>query len=786
MDFHRLVRKDLQFLCKKNGIAANLTNVAMAIALQALETVEGMEEIQEALGLQSPMKAEVKSSPGGSRKAIHGDEFNIKQSSPLPRQRLLTSKALEEEGKNNELTKVLPKTPATRKSGKAAKTRSSRIRAKNEEEDDGLSETPKPVELRNGKAIGVITRRSTRLSSRRPLEETDTIQSKIRRSNRGKASVDKMRTLCGVDADELEKEDDLGEKKDKEAESYDLSSSLDGGVAKVDHGNCDSGDVFDAENDDLFLEDVLDFEKGYSCIKPDIEDVTKDQGDIHVLPSPLDWVSSNAGVDKPLVESTEDSQQLSATESMKHFHYEQPAKELMGDSRGQFLENKRGQDSGDLLSPGKKYVEVSCDLLQEETCSCFVGKKENFSLFTEISLRDLQESGNGLLEAGVSQVASESTATEIPIETEKSVDLALDSEIVASSIKAYAKSLEQIEDQSNAREIATSEFIDVRQETKISQDVTQNSLTEFPDESFQDDFQNAAKIFFEPQTADYVVEKGAYADLAEENLSNSGEHATNMSIVVTSIEFEEAGREITAVTNKSADENAISGTGKLTTTELVDVAPQISPFQLQIPSSSTKFSETLQETKEETIIHPAVIATLSSPDEILPIESAQLSVIQTQLLNSEEAGMSASGMTVEKVEKWVEKENSVQDDNLKNISLIKLRAMYKQKLGSKKNELERGKSMIKREDVEISGSIVLDEQKIENENKEKLEREKNSMIRQEDFEFCSSIKQELGDKIKQERKTSVFSKLDSNCKQKFNAEDQIQSERKRTPLKKLN
>ncbi|KAK8950136.1 hypothetical protein KSP40_PGU000571 [Platanthera guangdongensis] len=536
MDFHRLVRKNLQFLCKKNGIAANLTNVAMAIALQALETVEGMEEIQEALGLQSPMKAEVKSSPDGSRtcrtssrRAIHGDEFNIKQLSPLPRQRLLTSKALEEEGKNNELTKVLPKTPAMRKSGKAAKTRISRIRAKNEEEEeDGLSETPKPVELWNGNAIGVITRRSTRLFSRRHLEETDTIQSKIRRSNRGKASVDKMRALCGVDADELEKEDDLGEKKDKETESYYLSSSLDEGVAKVDDGSCDSGDVFDAENDVLFLEDVLDFEKGYSCIKPDVEDVTKDQGDIHVLPSPLDWVSSNAGVDKPLVESTEDFQQLSATESMKHFHYEQPEKELMGDSRGQFPENKQCQDSGDFLLPGKNYVDVFCDLLHEETCSCFLGKKENFSLlFTKISLRDLQESGNGLLEAGVSQVASESTATEIPIKTETSVDLTLDSEIVASSIKAYVKSLEQIEDQSNASEIATSEFIDVRQETEISQDVTQNSHTEFPDEAFQDDFQNAAKISFEPQTADYVIEKGADVDLAEENLSNSDEHATN-------------------------------------------------------------------------------------------------------------------------------------------------------------------------------------------------------------------------------------------------------------------
>ena len=39
MDFHNLSRKDLQTLCKKNKIPANLTNVTMADALQALQIV---------------------------------------------------------------------------------------------------------------------------------------------------------------------------------------------------------------------------------------------------------------------------------------------------------------------------------------------------------------------------------------------------------------------------------------------------------------------------------------------------------------------------------------------------------------------------------------------------------------------------------------------------------------------------------------------------------------------------------------------------------------------------
>ncbi|KAK8701818.1 hypothetical protein V6N13_020196 [Hibiscus sabdariffa] len=54
MDFHCLTRKELQFLCKKNKIPANITNVAMADALKALELVEGLEEFQNQS--QSPEK----------------------------------------------------------------------------------------------------------------------------------------------------------------------------------------------------------------------------------------------------------------------------------------------------------------------------------------------------------------------------------------------------------------------------------------------------------------------------------------------------------------------------------------------------------------------------------------------------------------------------------------------------------------------------------------------------------------------------------------------------------
>ncbi|XP_026397506.1 chromatin-remodeling ATPase INO80-like isoform X2 [Papaver somniferum] len=45
MDFHTLARRELQALCKKNKIPANMTNVTMADALSALTMVDGVEDI---------------------------------------------------------------------------------------------------------------------------------------------------------------------------------------------------------------------------------------------------------------------------------------------------------------------------------------------------------------------------------------------------------------------------------------------------------------------------------------------------------------------------------------------------------------------------------------------------------------------------------------------------------------------------------------------------------------------------------------------------------------------
>ncbi|KAL2527650.1 Uncharacterized protein Adt_12704 [Abeliophyllum distichum] len=65
MDFHCLSRRELQALCKKNKIPANMTNVAMADALKTLEIVEGIEEHLKQMesetsqsSIESPVKSE--------------------------------------------------------------------------------------------------------------------------------------------------------------------------------------------------------------------------------------------------------------------------------------------------------------------------------------------------------------------------------------------------------------------------------------------------------------------------------------------------------------------------------------------------------------------------------------------------------------------------------------------------------------------------------------------------------------------------------------------------------
>ncbi|KAJ1272581.1 hypothetical protein BS78_06G213500 [Paspalum vaginatum] len=98
MDFLALPRRELQALCKRNGVRANMTNAAMADALRALPTVDGIEEyIKPPVAVPEPVVTAV---------AEEEPQKLEKQGCQLPRGRRATAKPSEpikpDEGKEEE------------------------------------------------------------------------------------------------------------------------------------------------------------------------------------------------------------------------------------------------------------------------------------------------------------------------------------------------------------------------------------------------------------------------------------------------------------------------------------------------------------------------------------------------------------------------------------------------------------------------------------------------------------------------------------------------------------
>ncbi|EHA8587976.1 hypothetical protein COCNU_scaffold003757G000010 [Cocos nucifera] len=120
MDFHSLSRRQLQSLCKRNRIPANTTNIAMADALQALQTVEGVNEIQEALQFQSPSKAEEGSQelPRSSRRtSARRGPISLCRACPgcagTSEYSLVKKRAMEEEEREKQESRAkIPETPS--------------------------------------------------------------------------------------------------------------------------------------------------------------------------------------------------------------------------------------------------------------------------------------------------------------------------------------------------------------------------------------------------------------------------------------------------------------------------------------------------------------------------------------------------------------------------------------------------------------------------------------------------------------------------------------------------
>ncbi|KAJ8513510.1 hypothetical protein OPV22_003944 [Ensete ventricosum] len=268
MDFHSLPRRELQALCKKNRIPANMTNVAMADALQSLLAVGGMESIEEALQNQSPKNVQASSTyhPRSSRRistrraaaATASADLKEQPASPLPRARRVTAMDFEtgrlfsEEEDNDEeqkegMMEITPMAkPSTKKQPRGTTTaRNTRRRATKKEDgeaaDEGFIEAAKTPATRNGRRTtarkeaesaavvdegteetvvsSITTTRRTRQSSKSiPVDVTATT---VRRSSRARAkvSVPDMESLAQDVEEQAEKGTEIKKSVDTDGDS---------------------------------------------------------------------------------------------------------------------------------------------------------------------------------------------------------------------------------------------------------------------------------------------------------------------------------------------------------------------------------------------------------------------------------------------------------------------------------------------------------------------------------------------------------------------------------------
>ncbi|XP_028805694.1 uncharacterized protein LOC114760601 isoform X4 [Neltuma alba] len=166
MDFHTLSRKQLQALCKKNKIPANMTNVAMANSLAALEQVEGIEEVMNPVDCDAQKFPDEKGvgtpacRTATRRKPVTEEPESTKISTRLRRgTRARNDEEIDQENKDLNVP-VTPAVPTTRRRAPAA---SNRRKKEDENPTDHVPKTPAASSSRVKATSAYNTRKSVRL-----------------------------------------------------------------------------------------------------------------------------------------------------------------------------------------------------------------------------------------------------------------------------------------------------------------------------------------------------------------------------------------------------------------------------------------------------------------------------------------------------------------------------------------------------------------------------------------------------------------------------------------------
>ncbi|XP_047079876.1 translation initiation factor IF-2-like [Lolium rigidum] len=193
MDFNALSRRELQALCKLNGVRANMTNLAMVEALHSLPSVDGIDQIGTTLCLPTPGKSAMKSA---LRTAPASDQQQPQQGSPLPRGRRVSLKSPEafQTDRERGLVKEIVRTP-----GVALRSTNRRPRAT-------PAPTPTPATLR----------RSQRSTARKAAAPVEVDVATARRSARKTA---KLNMAIDFDQEDDEAENAQGVEETKGAAS---------------------------------------------------------------------------------------------------------------------------------------------------------------------------------------------------------------------------------------------------------------------------------------------------------------------------------------------------------------------------------------------------------------------------------------------------------------------------------------------------------------------------------------------------------------------------------------
>ncbi|KAL5724568.1 hypothetical protein ACHQM5_007809 [Ranunculus cassubicifolius] len=233
MDFHTLSRRELQALCKKNKIPANLTNVAMADSLSNLTKVEGIEELNQLVS-QTPQTCKG-SLARATKDAVVSMDNEPSSISITTRTRVRTqARGIQEDVNHVSLVNFKESTTAA----ETFQTPATRTRRRAVGTSVCKGAIPAAKEIENPIGSRYATRRSARL-----VPESDSVT--VGRSTKEEADhlVKKQSFVEKVDAEEETKGETHGVESGESVNDFTTEEKSAKGVSEVEDAVSDATDV---------------------------------------------------------------------------------------------------------------------------------------------------------------------------------------------------------------------------------------------------------------------------------------------------------------------------------------------------------------------------------------------------------------------------------------------------------------------------------------------------------------------------------------------------------------